>query len=286
MFAAHGEGTPTLKRLLTVVAVLSVTGAFTAASAGAAEPYGHAGRWITDAQGRVVTFHGFNMVNKIRASGYLPDAIGFGADDARFLAANGFNVVRLGIIWKGLEPQPGVYDEAYLNRIMRTYKLLHTYGISVLLDFHQDMYNERFQGEGAPDWAIVGPAATENPSPQAGFPFNYVLQDAVNHAYDAFWANTQVPGTGRGVQDLYAAAWAPGRRGSGPSIARPTLSASSTRRAPPTRARGSGRGRSRSSASPPFNTWGDIKSGFAAHGSYPARAPGSCGSRSAVTQRQ
>jgi endoglycosylceramidase len=78
----------------------------------------------------------------------------------------------------------------------------------VLLDFHQDMYNERFQGEGAPDWAIVGQAATENPSPQLGFPINYVAQNAVNHAYDAFWANTQVPGTGRGVQDLYAAAWA------------------------------------------------------------------------------
>ena len=78
----------------------------------------------------------------------------------------------------------------------------------MLLDFHQDMYNERFQGEGAPDWAIVGQAATENPSPQLGFPINYVAQNAVNHAYDAFWANTQVPGTGRGVQDFYAAAWA------------------------------------------------------------------------------
>src|SRR5262249_54536147 len=37
---------------------------------------------------------------------------------------------------------------------------------------------------------------------------NYATQNAVNHAYDAFWANTPVPGTGRGVQDLYAGAWA------------------------------------------------------------------------------
>jgi endoglycosylceramidase len=170
--------------------------------------YGHAGRFITDARGRVVTLHGANMVNKLAASGYAPDGVGFGKDDARFLAANGFFVIRLGIIWKGLEPQPGVYDDAYLSRIMRTYKVLHKQGIAVLLDFHQDMYNERFQGEGAPDWAILGQAATENPAPQAGFPYNYVLQDAVNQAYDAFWANTQVPGTGRGVQDLYAAAWA------------------------------------------------------------------------------
>jgi endoglycosylceramidase len=170
--------------------------------------YGHAGRFITDADGRVVTFHGVNMMNKLQASGYAPDAFGFGRDDARFLARNGFNVVRLGIIWKGLEPQPGVYDDAYLNRIFSTYRLLHKQGIAVLLDFHQDMYNERFQGEGAPDWAIVGQAATENPTPQTGFPNNYVLQNALNHAYDAFWANEQVPGTGRGVQDFYAAAWA------------------------------------------------------------------------------
>jgi endoglycosylceramidase len=201
-----------LKRALVAAALLLL--ALPCGASAKAKPsekgmtYGHAGRFITDSQGRVLTLHGVNMVNKIAASGYAPDAIGFGRDDARFLSRNGLNVVRLGIIWKALEPQPGVYDNAYLGRIMRSYRLLHNQGISVLLDFHQDLYNERFQGEGAPDWAVVGQAATEPAVPQSGFPANYVLQNAVNHAYDAFWANTEVPGTGRGVQDLYAAAWA------------------------------------------------------------------------------
>ena len=155
-----------------------------------------------------MTLHGFNMVNKLQASGYAPDGVGFSDDDARFLARNGFNVIRLGIIWKALEPQPGVYDDSYLNRIYRTYRVLRRHGIAVLLDFHQDMFNERFQGEGAPDWAVLGRAATENPSPQAGFPYNYLVQDAVNHAYDAFWNNREVPGTGRHVQGFYADAWA------------------------------------------------------------------------------
>jgi len=182
----------------------------TAAAPAAAAPsrYGHEGRWITDGSGRVVVMHGFNMVNKLAASGYAPEGVGFGADDARFLARNGFSVVRVGIVWKALEPQPGVYDDAYLGRVERTYRVLQRRGIAVLLDFHQDMYNERFQGEGAPDWAVLGPAATEDPAPLAGFPANYLVQDAVNHAYDAFWANTPVPATGRGVQDHYAAAWA------------------------------------------------------------------------------
>ena len=46
-------------------------------------PLGHPGRWITDRSGRVVILHGFNMVYKVAP--YAPDAIGFGADDARFL---------------------------------------------------------------------------------------------------------------------------------------------------------------------------------------------------------
>jgi endoglycosylceramidase len=196
-----------LSRSVAVLAVVAALLALSGSAAGTASlsRLGHEGRWITDSKGRVVILHGWNMVAKLPP--YAPDALGFGDDDAAFLARNGFNYVRLGIIWKGLEPAPGVYDDAYLNRIARTARVLRKHRIYVLLDFHQDMYNERYQGEGAPDWAIVGQAAGEGPGAQAGFPANYLLNEPLNHVYDAFWANTQVPGTGRGVQDLYAAAW-------------------------------------------------------------------------------
>ena len=62
----------------------------------------NAGRWLTDEHGRVVVLHGVNMVNKLPP--YDPAAIGFGVDDARFLGAEGFNTVRLGIVWKAVEP--------------------------------------------------------------------------------------------------------------------------------------------------------------------------------------
>lgn len=181
-----------------------------AAPAGAATmpQYGNAGRWITDEHGRVAVLHGLNMVSKSAADAYAPDGAGFGDDDGAFLAANGFDVVRLGVMWKALEPTPGGFDETYLNRIVKTSEMLRRHGVATLLDFHQDLFNERFGGAGAPDWAVVGPAATEEPTPQAGFPYNYVVQDAVNHAFDAFWANTPVPATGRGVQDMFADAWA------------------------------------------------------------------------------
>jgi endoglycosylceramidase len=175
-----------------------------AADAGAAPtaPFGHAGRWITDAQGRVVVIHGVNMVYKRKP--YAPDAIGFDEADAAFLAKEGFNGVRLGLIWAAVEPQPGVYDDAYLARIKATVALLRKHGIATQLDFHQDQLNERFYGEGFPDWAIQDDGLPNKPD--FGFGPNYLLLSSLQRALDHFWNNDPGPG-GIGLQDRYAAAW-------------------------------------------------------------------------------
>ena len=134
-------------------------------------PLSHSGRWITDAAGRVRIVHGVNMVYKLPP--YDPAAAGFGDDDAAFLARIGFNAVRVGIIWKALEPSPGTYEDAYLARIASTVRMLARHGVMSLLDFHQDMLNERFQGEGIPDWAVqaLGP-----PEPVARLPWQLPRQ--------------------------------------------------------------------------------------------------------------
>ncbi len=173
-----------------------------AANASPTSPLAHSGRWITDADGRVVILHGLNMVYKVPP--YAPDASGFGADDAAFLQREGFNTVRLGLIDKAIEPTPGHYDDAYIRRVRRTERLLARHHIFVLVDFHQDMYNERFQGEGWPDWAVQDDGLPNQP--QSGFPGNYIAMPALSHAYDHFWANDPGPG-GVGLQDRYAAAW-------------------------------------------------------------------------------
>ena len=82
--------------------------------------------------------------------------------------------------------------------------ILHKHGIAALLDFHQDLYNERYQGEGAPDWAVQDDGVPAQP--QAGFPGNYFGMAALWRAFDHFWANDPGPG-GVGLQDRYAAAW-------------------------------------------------------------------------------
>ncbi|GCD92204.1 cellulase family glycosylhydrolase [Nocardioides sp. LS1] len=185
-----------------VAGLLALTAVPAHADGGASRARPH-GRFILDPAGRVLVLHGLNMVYK-RGS-YAPDETGFGRDDARFLVHHGFTTVRLGLIWKAVEPQPGQYDDAYLARVRHTTRVLADAGIWTLLDFHQDLFNERFQGEGAPDWAVQDDGLPAEP--QTGFPYNYFGMQALNRAFDHFWANDPGPG-GVGLQDRYAAAWA------------------------------------------------------------------------------
>jgi endoglycosylceramidase len=173
-----------------------------AAPTGPTLPLGHAGRWMTDADGRVVVLHGLNQVYKVPP--YEPSADGFGDDDAAFLAGNGFNAMRLGVIWAAVEPQPLSYDDNYLASIAQTVATLASHGIVSLLDFHQDLYNEVFQGEGAPAWAVRTGGL---PNPQLGFPGNYFANPAEEFAWHAFWRDAPAP-DGIGLQDHYARAWA------------------------------------------------------------------------------
>src|SRR4249920_1996408 len=111
------------------------------AEAGPTAPLSHSGRWITDARGRVAILHGVNMVNK--QPPYAPSAQGFGDDDAAFLQRFGFDAVRLGLIYKAVEPSPGGYDDNYLNAIAATEANLARHGVFSQLDFHQDLFNEK-----------------------------------------------------------------------------------------------------------------------------------------------
>ena len=66
------------------------------------------------------------------------------------------------------------------------------------------MYNERFQGEGIPDWAVQDDGLPARRS--CGFPANYFAMPALQHAVRPLLG--QQPGPGAiGLQDRYAAAW-------------------------------------------------------------------------------
>ncbi|MGZ4185546.1 MAG: cellulase family glycosylhydrolase [Solirubrobacteraceae bacterium] len=196
------SGTRVRAALVAIVAATVCCMAAPVAGAAAKLPLGHAGHWITDASGRVVVLHGANLVYKIAP--FYPAAGPFGRSDAAFLRSLGFTAVRVGVLWEALEPRPGVYDDAYLNRIANTVDLLRRHGIVSLLDFHQDQYNEKFLGEGFPTWSVQDDGL---PNPPIAFPSGYDTNPAVQRAFENFWADKPGPG-GVGLQERYAAAWA------------------------------------------------------------------------------
>ena len=60
----------------------------------------------------------------------------------------GFNAIRLGVIWAGLEPQRGQIDQDYISHLQAIVALAARERFWVLLDMHQDLYAERFGGRG------------------------------------------------------------------------------------------------------------------------------------------
>jgi endoglycosylceramidase len=195
---------------LAVAALVPVTGPAAAAGqmapvarqpAGVARPLGHAGRFLTDAAGQVVILHGLNMVSKVAP--YEPQAAGFGVAAARSLAADGFDVVRLGVLYSAVEPEPGVFSARYIASIKHTVAILAGQGVYSLLDFHQDQLGTGFGGEGFPAWSIETDGLAVTPFP---FPSGYTSSAALAAAFDNFWTDRPGPG-GVGLQERYAAAW-------------------------------------------------------------------------------
>ncbi|MFZ0666431.1 MAG: cellulase family glycosylhydrolase [Acidimicrobiales bacterium] len=162
---------------------------------------GHFGRWMTESDGQVVILHGLNMVYK--RPPYEPASAGFGTAAAQTLEADGFDVVRVGVIYSALEPKPGIFSSSYINSIAATVDTLGSHGVYSLLDFHQDQMSTAFGGEGFPAWSVETNGLAER---RYIFPLGYTQSPAVQTAFDNFWSNRPGPG-GIGLQLFFAGAW-------------------------------------------------------------------------------
>lgn len=158
------------------------------------------GQKFNDPYGRQLTLHGVNVVNKDPKSGYLGHIT---SEEFGIFKTWGFNTIRLGIIWDGLEPEPGVYNEAYLKGIDEMIQWAADNQLYVFLDMHQDLYSVEFS-DGAPSWATI----TDNQSHQTGAIWSdaYLISPAVQTAFDNFWANRPAS-DGIGIQDHYINLW-------------------------------------------------------------------------------
>ncbi|HTU37628.1 MAG TPA: cellulase family glycosylhydrolase [Acidimicrobiales bacterium] len=169
------------------------------------------GPYLVDRDGRVVFFHGVNAVYKYPPYVLFADRgkpWNFSTADASLMARLGFNVVRLGMTWKGLEPgtapandpaicahgapaNPNQFNRAvfdrYIARLTKTVDLLGRFHIYTILDMHQDVYNEMFEGEGEPNWAVCT-NHVPNVDPPGRWSLEYSTQ-AAGVAFSHFWRN-------------------------------------------------------------------------------------------------
>ncbi|KAJ3326919.1 hypothetical protein HDU76_012526 [Blyttiomyces sp. JEL0837] len=128
---------------------------------------------IRDNLGRERQFHGWNVVYK--TAPFLPNLIhfdpvnSFTGEDAALLQSLGTNSIRLNVAWAGLFPtKTGGVDATYLANIQSIISLCDQYGISVLIDFHQDSLAERFCGNGVPSWIANQMPTQQFPGPLGG----------------------------------------------------------------------------------------------------------------------
>lgn len=158
------------------------------------------GRRFVDREGREIILHGINMVSKDKERGYIGD---WNDDDFNRMKMWGFNIIRLGIIWDGVEPQPGEFDLAYLEKMREIIRKAYEYGLYVFLDMHQDLYSSS-HADGAPVWATITDGEKFEATPL--WSDAYLYKGAVQKSFDHFWNNSPGP-DGIGLQDHYRMAW-------------------------------------------------------------------------------
>ena len=59
-------------------------------------------------------------------------------DTAEHMQRLGFNVVRLGFMWSGYNPAPGVFNQTYIDVIKKTVHRLTQHGVYSLLNVQVD----------------------------------------------------------------------------------------------------------------------------------------------------
>lgn len=174
------------------------------------------GKWFKDDKSRFVLFRGVNFASRSKLPPYLPivsldknniseneldEEIKKMAVHLDRLKHLGLNIVRLLIIWKGLEPSPNPdvdknllpEGEKYLNLMRKVIDALYARHLFVILDFHQDIAHEIFGGDGFPDWALAIDEKHQLPQHSKTnnkiWAASYNLNKTVKNTLKSFWLN-------------------------------------------------------------------------------------------------
>lgn len=163
---------------------------------------------FVDEHGRERIFTGMNIVDK----GNFGDGkftFAYEIDDKllKSYKALGFNIIRLGFSWGAMEPEPGHYNDVFLDEIEKIVNRCAQHGVYVFLDSHQDCYSNfcHNTASGAPEWAFLIDGLKPTKA-KLVWAEGYFISKTVHRAFDSFWDNREYGG--KGLQDYYAGMWA------------------------------------------------------------------------------
>lgn len=152
-----------------------------------------------DSYGRLVFFRGVNVGSNSKLPPFLPFRDPKWLD---LLSSWGYNMIRLTIFWEAIEPEPGVYDQKYLNNLEELVNESARRGIYVVLDMHQDEYSRWLHGDGAPYWALphdVNPYFNTGIAGRYWF-LSYFLSGDVRDSFSNFFKSAY-------LKDHYCRSW-------------------------------------------------------------------------------
>lgn len=173
------------------------------------------GIWFHDPEGRYILFRGVNFASRSKLPPYLPIAplhvenidqsklkeeIELVKSELDLLKKLGFNIIRLLISWKAIEPKPNpnldelmTEGQEYLTLVNQIIDTLYRRDLYIILDFHQDIAHEVYGGDGFPDWALA--IDEEHKRPKASnlkdrkWQTAYMINKLVKHTLASFWKN-------------------------------------------------------------------------------------------------
>ncbi len=110
----------------------------------------------------------------------------------------GMNAIRFLMTWSAIEPERDVYDAAYLDEVAKRLEWAREAGLLVVLDMHQDVYGEGFDGDGAPRWTC-DESRYEDFVRRSPWFVNYTNENVIA-CFDELWASDA-------LQAHYVEAW-------------------------------------------------------------------------------
>lgn len=152
-------------------------------------------KFLRDEYGRILILHGVNVSNFSKHSGEPSGYFNRNKGDTcwqrpeDFTRARnwGFNAVRHIWSWETLEPTQGTFNDYYIDRKLKRIRWMATESLYVIVDLHQDIYAQKFCGNGFPEWMIRDEGKEFGGCRD---PWNLAYLDtAVLTTWDNFWNN-------------------------------------------------------------------------------------------------